>query len=208
MRRRLCALMILLALSLTACGGDQERGAEEMMLTARSKYLEMTACSGHMDMTADYGRRVYDYGVDFSWTKDGETVLTLTAPENIAGAAAHISKGETALEYDGTVLETGPLNSAGLAPIDALPALLSYAREGFLAECVLEEWDGMSLLHVTCRDPEAEPGNGTEAQLWFVPETYTLYRGEISEDGATVIQGSFPSFSMTAQAAASSQPGE
>lgn len=208
MRRRLCALMILLALSLTACGGDQERGAEEMMLAARSKYLEMTACSGHMDMTADYGRRVYDYGVDFSWTKDGETVLTLTAPENVAGAAAHISEGETALEYDGTVLETGPLNSEGLAPIDALPALLSYAREGFLAECVLEEWDGTSLLHVTCRDPEAVPGKGTEAQLWLVPETYALYQGEISEDGATVIQSSFSSFSMTAQADSSSQPGE
>lgn len=202
MRRRLCALMMILALSLTACGGDEERGAEEMMLAARSKFLEMSACSGHMDMTADYGRRVYDFGVDFSWTKGGETVLTLTAPENVAGAAAHISKGETALEFDGTVLETGPLNSKGLTPIDALPALLNYAQEGFLAECVLEEWDGTNLLHVTCRDPEAVPGEGTEAQLWFVPETSALYRAEISEDGAVVIQCSFPSFSMTAQTAA------
>lgn len=205
MHRRLCALMILLALSLTACGGDKERGAEEGMLAIRSKYLEMTDCSGHMDMTADYGRRVYDYGVDFSWAKDGETVLTLTAPENVAGAAAHISKGETALEYDGTVLETGPLNSEGLSPIDALPALLAYVREGFLAECVLEEWDGTSLLHVTCREPEATPGEGTEAQLWFVPETAALYRAEISEDGATVIQCSFPSFSMTVTTATDSE---
>lgn len=206
MRRRLCALMMILALSLAACGGGkEERGAEEMMLEARSKYLEMSACSGHMDVTADYGRRVYGFGVDFSWAKDGETVLTLTAPENVAGAAAHINRGETALEYDGTMLETGPLNSAGLAPIDALPALLGYAREGFLAECVLEEWDGVSLLHVTCRDPEAVPGEGTEAQLWFVPETSALYRAEVSEDGATVLQCSFPSFSMAAQTAASSE---
>lgn len=206
MRRRLCALMMILALSLTACGGEKgERGAEEMMLAARGKYMEMSACSGHMDMTADYGRRVYGFGVDFSWTKDGETVLTLTAPENVAGAAAHISKGETALEFDGTMLETGPLNSAGLAPIDALPALLAYAREGFLAECVLEEWDGTSLLHVTCRDPEAMPGEGAEAQLWFVPETSALYRAEISDDGAAVIQCSFPSFTMTAQTTAPSE---
>lgn len=203
MRRRLCALMMILALSLAACGGEKgERGAEEMMLAARNKYLEMLACSGHMDVTADYGRRVYDFGVDFTWAKDGETVLTLTAPENIAGASAHISKGETALEYDGAMLETGPLNSAGLAPIDALPALLSYAREGFLAECVLEEWDGVSLLHVTCRDPEAVPGEGTEAQLWLVPETSVLYRAEVSEEGETELQGSLPSFSRAAQTTA------
>lgn len=208
MRGQLCALMMILALTLAACGGEKESGAEEKMLETRSKYLEMTACTGHMDMTADYGRRVYEFGVDFSWEKEGETLLTLTAPENVAGATAHISKGETALEFGGAMLETGPLNAAGLSPIDALPALLGYAREGFLAECVLEEWDGTALLHVTCREAEALPGEGTEAQLWFVPETHALYRAEISDDGAAVIQCNFPSFSMTAQTAAPSQTSE
>lgn len=202
MRGRLCALMMILALFLTACGGEKESGAEELMLETRSKYLEMSACSGHMDMTADYGRRVYDYGVDFTWAREGETVLTLTAPENVAGAVAHISRGETALEFDGTMLETGPLNASGLAPIDALSALLGYAREGFLAECALEDWDGVELLHVICRDPEAAPGEGTEAQLWFVPETCALHHAEVSDNGETVLQCRFTVFSLTAQTAA------
>lgn len=201
MRGRLCALMMILALTLAACGGEAGRGAEELMLETRGKYLEMTACLGHMDMTADYGRRVYDFGVDFSWEKEGETVLTLTAPENVAGATAHISKGETALEFGGTMLETGPLNDAGLTPIDALPALLKYAREGFLAECVLEEWDGTTLLHVTCREAEAVPGEGVEAQLWFVPETEALHHAEVSDNGETVLQCMFTGFSMTVQTA-------
>lgn len=197
MHKRLCALTMILALTLTACGGGEAREAEELMLETRSRYLEMTGCSGHMDMTADYGLRVYEYGVDFSWEREGDAVLTLTAPENVAGVTARISKGETALEFGGAMLETGPLNSAGLTPIDALPALLDYAREGFLAECVLEDWDGASLLHVTCREVGKDPGEGVEAQLWFVPESFALQRAEISEGGVTVVQCRFTSFAMT-----------
>lgn len=196
MRRRLCALMMTLALALTACGGESGNEAEEAMLKTRGRYLAMTACSGHMDLTADYGQRVYTFGVDFTWAKEGETVLTLTAPENVAGATARIAAGETALEYNGVMLETGTLDSAGLSPIDALPALLTYAREGFLSECVLEDWDGVQRLHVICRDPEKEPGQGVEAQLWFDPDASALLRGEISEDGFTVIQCDVSGFSM------------
>lgn len=196
MRRRLCALMMTLILPLSACGGRGSGDeAEERLAELRGKYLEMTACSGHADLTADYGQRVYTYGVDFTWTREGETLLTLTAPENVAGTVARVSAGETALEYDGVMMETGPLNTAGLSPIDAIPALLSYAREGFAAECVLEEGEAPRL-HVVCRDPTKEPGTGTEAELWFAPETGGLLRGEISEAGFTVIQCDISNFVM------------
>lgn len=138
MRKGLCALMMTLVLPLAACGGGEGSEAEEALSRVRGMYLEMTACTGHAEMTADYGQRVYTYGVDFSWQREGESLLTLTAPENVAGTVAHIAAGETALEYDGVMLETGPLNEEGLSPVDALPALLRYAREGFAAECTLD----------------------------------------------------------------------
>ncbi len=155
MRKRFCALTMTLVLALTACGGKGiGNEAEEALARIRGGYLEMTVCSGHADLTADYGQRVYTYGMDFTWQREGETLLTLTAPEVIAGTTAHIAAGETALEYDGVMLETGPLNEAGLTPVDAVPALLSYAREGFAAECALEETEGEPRrLHVSCRDP-------------------------------------------------------
>ena len=97
MRKRLCALMMTLILPLAACGGTGAGNeAEELLQQARSRYLEMTACQGHMDMTADYGQRVYTYGVDFTWAKEGETVLTLTAPENVAGTTGRGAKGGAA----------------------------------------------------------------------------------------------------------------
>lgn len=197
MRRRLmCVPMTALFLLLAACGGKSGNEAEELLLTTRSRYVEMTACAGHVDITADYGQRVYSYGVDFTWEKEGETVLTLTAPDHVAGTVAHIAGGKTALEYEGVMLETGPLDSAGLSPIDALPALLGYAREGFVAECVLEDWNGELRLRAACRDPQKEPGTGVEVQLWFQPETFALLRGEISEEGTTVLQCEFTSFTM------------
>ena len=195
MGKRLCALMMILILALSVCGGTGGGNeAEEVLTRIRGQYLELTACTGHADLTADYGRRVYTYGLDFNWQREGETLLTLTAPEVVAGTTAHIAAGETALEYDGVMLETGPLDSAGLAPVDALPALLAYAREGFAAECVLEE--ETARLRVICRDPEAEPGAGREAQLWFDPETGALLRGEIGEAGVTVIQCEISNFAM------------
>lgn len=199
MRKRLCALMMTLILPLSACGGGMSGNeAEKTLAEVRGKYLEMTACSGHADLTADYSQRVYTYGVDFTWQREGETLLTLTAPEMVAGTTAHISAGETALEYDGVMLETGPLNTEGLSPVDALPALLSYAREGFAAECLLEETGEEPKLHVICRDPEKDPGVGIEAELWFDPDTGNLLRGEISENGTTVIQCVLSGFTMTA----------
>ena len=187
-----CALPIF-----TACGGGEGNEAEETLSKIRGQYLELTACSGHADLTADYGQRVYTYGVDFTWQKEGETLLTLTAPELVAGTTARIHAGETALEYDGVMLETGPLNPEGLSPIDALPALLTYAREGFAAECVLEGTEGEAKkLHVICRDPEVQPGEGTEADLWFDPGAGALLRGELSQDGYTVIQCELSNFLM------------
>lgn len=198
MKKRLCALMMTLVLPLSACGGaGGGNEAEDALAEVRGQYLEMAACSGHADLTADYGQRVYTYGVDFTWKREGETLLTLTAPEVIAGTTAHITAGETALEYDGVMLETGPLNTQGLAPVDALPALLTYAREGFAAECALEGSEGEAQnLHVICRDPEQDPGVGTEAELWFDRSTGALLRGEISEGGVTVIQCMVSGFAM------------
>lgn len=190
-------LMMTLVLALTACGGKGSGNeAEELLNRTRTRYLEMTGCTGHADITADYGQRVYTYGMDFSWQKDGETLLTLTAPEKVAGTSARIARGETALEYDGVMMATGPLDSAGLTPIDVIPALLEQTRAGYMAEYALEDWDGAQRLWAICRDPEEEPGHGLETQLWFEPTTGALLRGEVSEDGYTVIQSDFTGFTI------------
>lgn len=198
MGRKGCLRMILPLLLLSACAGRGVSEAERVTNRARTAYLELTACTGSAAVTADYGQRVYEYALDFTYEREGATVLTLTAPENVAGVTATIAQGETGLEFDGVAVETGPVDPSGLSPLDAIPTLLRYAREGFVAECVLEgEQGGPEQLHLICRDPEKGPGEGLECELWLDAESLALLQGELSQGGLTVIRCSFSAWSMT-----------
>lgn len=191
--------MMILCLLLTACGGGEGTGAskaEELALSIRTEYLGMSSCASKLAMTADYGERVYEYGLDMSWQKDSGYTLAVTAPEDIAGVTITAANGQTALEYDGARIETGAITPDGLSPIDALPAFLNYAREGFIAECTEEALGETQTLRVVYREPDATPGTGIEANLWFDPVGHGLLRGELSSDGVTVIQCVFSEFQM------------
>ena len=196
MRKRLCALMMILFL-LTGCsGGDKEGGysAEELALSIRAEYLAMTECSTTVDITADYGQRVYEYTLDVAWQKNGETVLTVVAPEKIAGVTARIKAGSARLEYDGASIETGMLSAEGLSPMEAVPAILEYIFSGFIAECDFETVGEEQQLWFCCRDPERSPGEGTEAVFWFDAADHGLKQAEVMSDGYTVIRCVFNDF--------------
>lgn len=197
--KKLGAPMMILCLLLASCGqGGQGGGskAEALALELRTEYIGMTACTAAMDVTADYGQRVYQYGMALTWEKDGETLLTLTAPEELAGVTVRIEAGETALEFDGARIETGALTPDGLSPVDAVPALLDWVRGGFISECAEEALGETQTLRVCYRDPDTPAGTGTEAAVWFDTATHALVRGEISVDGAAVIQCVFTSFQI------------
>jgi len=188
--------MTALCLLLTACagGGGGVGAAEELALEIRTEYIAMAGCTATMDVTADYGERVYQYGMDMSWDKEKGMLLTLTAPAEVAGVAVHIEAGGTALEFDGARIETGALSPDGLSPIDAPAALLRCAREGYIAVCGEETLGEEETLRLTCRDAEHAPGEGVETTLWFSVETHALLRGEVAIDGFTVVQCVFSDF--------------
>lgn len=196
MRRRLCALMMTLTL-LAGCGGGEQGGgtsADELALSIRTEYLAMTACAATVDMTADYGARVYEYTLSVSWQKNGETLLTVLAPENIAGITARLESGSVSLEYDGASLETGMLSAEGLSPMEAVPAILDYILTGYIAECDLETVGEEERLRFCCRDPENAPGTGTEAVFWFDGDTHAIAQAEVFSDGYSVIRCVFRDF--------------
>ena len=190
-KRLLCVLMMTLLLA--GCGQTGGNEAEELALTIRGEYLALDACSAQTAVTADYGQRVYEY--ELAVSVDGEeTVLTLSAPETVAGLTARLAGPDSFLECDGLSVETGPLDGDGLTPVSAVPALLEAARSGYITACALEE-DG-ALLRVDCGDPAGSPGTGTEYALWFDAATHALTRGEISADGFRVILCEFSDFMM------------
>ena len=193
-RNLLCVLMISLLLS--ACGAEEGDTADDLALKLRGEFLAAEHYSGTACITADYGQRVYRYEMEFH-SNEEETTLVLTAPETVAGLEARLSwKEGSVLEYDGAVMETGPLNPDGLTPVSSIPSMLRTAREGYLDTCVLETSESGTALRLTSRNPEEDPGCGTETVLWFDPGTFQLLRGEIWQDGFCVIQCEFSTFSM------------
>ena len=189
-------LTMTLCLTLTCCSGEGGSQAEQLALDIRGEYLAMAGCTASMEVTADYGQRVYEYSMDLTWQREGESVLTLTAPESVAGVTARLVAGETTLDYDGVRVETGPLDDTGLSPVSAVPVLLDYAQSGYIAACGMETLEDREVLRVDCRDPEETPGTGRECILWFDPDTHALLRGELSQDGYTVIQCDFSNFQL------------
>lgn len=187
--------MILLLALLCACGGGN--ADNELVLSLREDVQNMDAWSGEMELTADYGQRVYAYSVSFTGDREEGTTLTITAPEEAAGITAVAKEGQTWLDYDGVRLETGPLDPQGLSPMDALPALLTELETGTVAEVGTETDGDLSLLRLTLRDPEVTPGTGRETVFWFDKAQKTLLRAELRNDGATVVSCVFSSFTMT-----------
>lgn len=184
----LCVLMTTL---LTGCGTAGVSEAEELALTIRGEYLAMDSCAVQAAVTADYGQRVYQYEMAAAVNGE-ETVLTLSAPDTVAGLTARITGEDNLLEFDGVSVETGPLDGDRLTPVSALPALLEAARSGYITACALE--DEGTVLRVDCGDPAGSPGTGTETVLWFDAATHALARGEVSVDGFRVILCEFTGF--------------
>lgn len=193
--RKALSCVLMMTLLLTGCGSREEEAVQRAVLM-RGQYLSMSAWSAVVDLRVDYGEKVYEFTVDASWQREGETVLTVVEPELLAGITARITPEDAVLEYDGAGLSLGVLDGAGMTPIAAIPALMNAAAKGYMAWCGWREEGEQTLLEMVCRDPEQEPGEGTEYSLIFDPDSCALLQGEVSVDGAVVLTAAVRDFTM------------
>ena len=196
--RKLLSCVLMMILLLSACKGGGGSSPETAALALRDTYQDLAGWSSAVDITVEVGDKVFDFTLDASWQKEGETVLTITAPELLAGITARIADGETVLEYDGAGLSLGLLDGRGLTSVSAGPWVLDQIARGYMAKCA---WAGgeKELLQITFRDPEAEANKGTEFRITFDRETFALNGAEVSVDGTSVLTVAFRDFTMTPQ---------
>ena len=145
-------------------------------------------------MVSDYGERVYEYTVSFTWEKRGDMSLTIEKPAELSGITASVSQGETLLEYEGARLETGPLSSDGLSPINGVGKALDYMMNGYIARYGSEELEGRGAMRLQFQEPEQAAGEGVEAILWIDKETGAMLQSELSEGGFTVLRCTYTAF--------------
>ena len=193
MRKALsCVLMMTLLLSGCQAGTAAET-PEEAALALREEYQALSGWSATVDISVCYSEAVYDFTLDASWQREGETVLTVIAPELLAGITARVAEGETVLEYDGAGLSLGLLDGAGLTPVSAVPALMEQIEKGYMAKCAWSGGNG-EYLQISFRDPELEANTGTQFLLTFDRTSHALLRAEVSVAGETVLTASVSNF--------------
>ena len=194
--RRMISCVLMMTLLLTGCGESNEDSPEQLAALIRAQYLSASGWSAAADLSADYGEQVFDFTVNASWKRGGDTVLTVTKPDLIAGIAARIRDGETFLEYDGMGLSLGMLDLSGLTPVSSVPALMDCITTGYMARCrFLGEGESREL-EILCRDPNAPPVTGVEYLIYFDPATFGLKRAEVSVDGVLRLQVRFTEFTL------------
>lgn len=193
--RKLTACVLMMTLLLTGCKAGGEETPEEAALNLRDTYLTAAGWAGDADISASVGDKVFDFTLAVQWRREGDTVLTITAPELLSGITARIAKGETVLEYDGAGLSLGLLDGKGLTAVSAVPWIMDQIDQGYMAKCA---WAGENgeLLQITFRDPEAKPGEGTEYLLAFDRQSCALLSAEVSVDGAQVLSAQIHNFTM------------
>lgn len=187
-----CVLMMILLLS--GCQAGSAGGTpEDAALVLRARYQALAGWSAQTDVSVCYTDTVYDFTLDAGWRRDGETVLTVTAPELVAGITARIAQGETVLEYDGAGLSLGLLDDSGLTPVSAVTACMEQIETGWMARCA---WAGENeeYLQISFQDPELEPNAGTQFLLTFGREDFALLSAEVSAAGDRVLTARFRNF--------------
>jgi len=129
---------------LTGC--SKEQADREKALSFRTALMEAGGCQFSAEIRADYGSRVYDFGVDCRFLVEDGALLTVTAPEEIAGITAQVSEDGAEVSFDGVQLEFGELANGYVAPM-ALPWLLGSGWTEAYVESAVEDGD---YLKVTC----------------------------------------------------------
>ena len=193
--RRLTACVLMMTLLLCSCKAAGGETPEEAALAVRDAYLDGAGWNADADITASVGNKVFDFTLAVQWRREGETVLSITAPELLAGIIARLAKGETVLEYDGAGLSLGLLDDSGLTPVSAVTACMEQIQRGWMAKCA---WAGENDAHlqISFQDPEREDNAGTQFLLTFDRAGYALLSAEVSAQGRTVLSAQFSDFTM------------
>ncbi len=179
--RFLMGLFCLGLLSACSSSADAPQEAEAF----RAFISEKSSATMEAVVSADYGDRVYDFTLRYDYLRDGKSTIEIMEPEPVRGIRATIEAGQTQLEYDGMILDTGALPGTGLSPVDVLPTMLKTWSEGYLDSAGKESLDGRDVLHFVFTSTVSEVS--IEQHVWVEQESFTPVRAEMMADGTRVL---------------------
>ena len=180
-------LILLCVIFLTGCG--KETGEMNRALSLRNSLQSSNGCSFDSRITADYGDKVYVFGLQCRVDKTGAMDFTVTEPESIAGITGRIAEGTGKLTFDDTALYFPLLADGQITPISGPWILMKTLLGGYLTAVAQEE----DLLHLTIHDSYEE--DALQMEIWLNSENMPVC-GEILYDGRRIITMTVENFGI------------
>lgn len=168
--KRLLVPLLACCLLLSGCA---RRDDEKRFLAFSDALAARESLAFTCEMRAEYADRTLEFTLAYEKDAEGETV-TVVRPERIAGIRARLKPGGGALEFEGLILETGPLDPYGLTPMNALPRLVEALLAGHL-DSHWREGEETAVRLV--------PDDRLTVSVWFEPGSMTPRRAELESDG-------------------------
>lgn len=168
--KRTAVFALMIPLLLSGCARREEAGFDAFRETLDGREVAFTA-----EVTSLDPQNALTYTAD-ALCRDGETVVSVTAPESIAGITLR-RDGEDSITYDGAVLVLTGEESA-VSPAYAVPLLWEALSRG---RCL---WYGhsreASFVALAGQD-------GVTVTVWFDREHTCPRSAEIAENGRNVL---------------------
>ena len=155
----------------------------------RQRLLKASGCSFDVELTADYGDKLYTFALSCEADADGTVSFTVTAPQAIAGITGQISAAGGKLTFDGQALAFELLAQGQLSPVSAPWILLKTLRSGYLTSC---GQDG-EYLRLTIDDSYAE--DALHLDIWLGAGDIPV-RGEVLWQGRRILSMDVKNFQI------------
>lgn len=178
--------ILLLLLTLTGCGADDD--ALDRAMALRAKLLG-SDCSFDTEITADYGDEICTFSVYCEGNGEGNLGFRVTAPEAIEGITGVIDQGGGKLTFQDTALAFPLLADDQLSPVSAPWVFFTTLRGGYLTAAGMED----ELLRLTIDDSYEE--DALTVDIWL-DETDTPVRAEILYDGRRILTLTISNFQI------------
>jgi len=147
-------------------------------------------CDFHTEVTADYGDKVYTFGMYCQGDTKGNLGFEVTAPDTIAGIAGSISGKTGKLTFEDTALTFPLLADGQVAPVSA-PYLLLKTLQGGYVRSAGEDGD---LIRVTVDDSYEE--DSLQLDIWLDGENLPV-RAEVLYGGRRILSMEIKEFHIS-----------
>ncbi len=176
MRAKVAAILCVVFL-ISGCKSSGD--ALDRALSLRNRLLDSDGCTFHAQITADYGEKIYTFGMDCKTDKEGNLKFSVTDPSTIAGITGKITTAGGAITFDDKVLAFQTMADGQVTPVTAPWLFIKTLRSGYLNGCT----DGENGFEISIDDSYEEDA----LHLNILVENDLPVAGEIFWQGRRVL---------------------